>query len=54
MLEKIENAEREINAKIKEVHKEWHDTYGVSPDHKMSSYDVVGLLKKMGVLKEEN
>jgi hypothetical protein len=53
MLETIEKTEREINEKIKAVHKEWAEKYGFMPDEPIKGYTLVKALVKYGVIKDD-
>lgn len=51
-IQEMQAAEKEINLKIKELRQKWLEKYGVYPDHQMTCFDVVNLLKKAGVLND--
>lgn len=51
LIEKLQKKETELNEQIKEAQKEWVEKYHFRPDHKMSCFDVVFLLDKLGLLK---
>lgn len=52
-IEELRKAEREITEIIKTHQKAWIDKYGYAPDQKMSCFDVVAMLIKLGVIKDD-
>ena len=53
MIEEMRKAEDEVSKIINDKRDQWVEKYGFAPDTRMSCFQVVELLEKLGVVKDD-